>query len=328
MKISLFRAAIIFFTFFSILLSTSAQSKKDAVLDRVVAIVNNEAIPESALDRQMQLIMVRIKQGNMNAPPEDQLRKQLLDRMILEKLQLQKAKEVSVIVEEAELNSAISDIAKRDQLTLLDLKKSVEGQGIPFSQFRDTIKTELTILKLQHRELGQTITVSNAEIEQFLKSPGAQDQNNTEYHLAHILIPLPEMHTERMDLHAKKEAAEIIQKLNQGADFSELAIAKSSASNALQGGDLGWRKTPELPTLFAKIVPSLSVGTIHGPIRNDSGYHIIKLIDKRIDGIQAINSETFRNKAKDILTQRKMDERLGVWLRRLRDDSEVVINLN
>jgi len=434
----LFKILIILGGVVSFPVLANATVNKGAVLDRVVAVVNDEAIPESALNRQMQLLMMRIQQGDMTPPPQDQLRKQLLDKMILEKLQLQRAKEASIEVEENELNNTIADIAKRDNLSINDLKKSLEDQGVSFTQFRDTIKNELTILKLHHRELGQNINISATEIDQFLQSPAAQDQSNAEYHLGHILIPLPETPSEKVDHEAKKQAEELVQQLKNGADFSQIAIGKSSGAQALNGGDLGWRKAPELPTIFSKVAPTLRIGSIHGPIRDSSGYHIIKLIDKRIEGVQAattiavkkchvrqifikpsakisesdaeallnkireevvegadfsklaqkhsheansaakggdlgwlsresvvpefyksmtslqkgelskpfktalgwhliqlidarqehVASEALRNKAKDILTQRKMDERLGTWLRRLRDDSQVEIHLN
>lgn len=299
-------------------------------LDRIVAVVNHDAIPESELNRQLQLLLVRLRQSDMTLPPLSQLRKQVLDKMILEKLQLQMAKESKLEIEENTLKQAIDDIAGRDGLSVTQMKKFLEEQGISFAQFNDSIKNEILLSKLQHREVGQSITISNQDVEQFLKSPAGLDQSGVEYRMGHILISLPETASSEKIVAAEKRAKELVNQLNKGADFSQIAMAKSAGPQALNGGDLGFRKVQELPTLFAKLAPTLGAGQVLGPIRNESGFHIIKLLEKRLENSNTTNvsPQDLRTKAQEVIYQRRFEEKLATWLRRIRDEAEVQIYLN
>lgn len=311
--------------------SLIAEAKQLPVLDRIVAIVNHDAIPESELNRQTELLMLRLRQSDMALPPLTELRKQLLDKLILEKLQLQMAKDEKIKVEDSILDKTLQDIASRDNLTMDQLKKFLVEQGITFDQFRDNIKNEMIISKLQQHEITPAITISSSDVEHFLSSPTGQDQSGVEYRLGHILISLPESASDEKRAATQKQAEDLVKQLNSGGDFSKLAMAKSSGPQALNGGDLGYRRASELPTFFAKTAPSLTKGQIAGPIRNESGFHIIKLIDKRsgsdLNALHA-SKEELRNKAMDTLFQRRFEEKLMTWLRRIRDEAEVKIYLN
>lgn len=298
------------------------------VLDRMVASVNNEAITESELNRQTELLLVRLRQTETSLPSLSVLHKQLLEKMILEKCQLQIAATEGITVDEKALNQAVAEIASRDNLSIAEMQQFLEEQGISFAQFRETIKTELLLSKIQQKEVGQRITISKAEVEHFLASPAGQDQSGTEYHLSHILIPLPE-EPSKADLQKTEESANALAKeLKHGANFAKIAIAKSAGQQALEGGDLGWRNTATIPSAFAKIAPTLRVGEVYGPLRNDGGYHIIKLLDKRSPTQKQQNSTQARNKAMDTLYQRKFDELVVTWLRHLRSEAEIKIYLN
>ncbi len=292
----------------------------------MVASVNGEAITESELNRQTELLLVRLKQTDTALPSLPELHKQLLERMILEKLQKQLAASEGIEVDDATLNQAINEIAERDGISAHQMQQFLEEQGIPFSQFRETIKTEILLSKLQQKEIGQNIIISKADIENFLRSPAGQDHSGTEYHLGHILIPLPEEPSQEDQRKTVEEANTIIKALRSGADFSKTAMAKSSGQQALSGGDLGWRKIAEIPTLFAKVVQTMHKGDIIGPLKDGSGSHIIKLLDKRL--LKESSPDAMRNRAMEILYQRKFDEHLITWLRRLRSDTEVEIFLN
>ncbi len=257
-------------------------SKKLPVLDKMVASVNSEAITESQLNQQTQLLLVRLRQADAALPPLPVLRKQLLERMILEKLQLQLATVEGIEVDEPTLNQALQDIAARDNLALSQMQQFLEEQGIPFTQFRETIKTEITLSKIQQKEVGQHITVSKADIQHFLNSPAGLDQSGVEYRLGHILIPFPsEAPSKEQQQKTQERAEHIVKELKAGANFTKMAIAKSAGQQALNGGDLEWRKTESIPTAFVKVVPALQIGEIYGPIRDSSGLHIIKLLNKR-----------------------------------------------
>lgn len=306
--------------------STTAPSYSNlSVLDRVVASVNSEAITESELNRQTQLLIVRLRQTETSLPPMPVLRQQLLERMIMEKLQLQLAAIEGIKVDEKTLDQALNDIAVRDNLSRHQLQQFLEEQGVPFAHFRDTIKTEITLSRIQQKEIGQQITISKSDIDYFLNSPAGQDESGVEYHLGHILVALPESSSKEQSQKMETRAQSIVKELKEGADFAKTAIAISSDQQALKGGDLGWRKAASIPTSFVKIVPTLQIGEIYGPIRDNSGSHIIKLLDKRN---QPVCSETVRSKAMEILYQRKFDELLVPWLRHLRSDAEIEIFLN
>lgn len=311
-------------------LQAGQAKQKLPLLDRIVASVNNEAITESELNRQTKLLAARLQQTDADLPPLPTLHKQLLEKMILEKLQLQLATEQGIDVEPAAVNQTIKEMASRDGLSVHQMEQFLEEQGISPNQFRETIKREMTLAKLQQKEVGQKITISKAEIENFLSSPTGSDQLGVEYRLGHILIALPgeeSLSPEQIQsLQTKAEMA--VKELKAGANFAKTAIAKSAGQQAFNGGDLGWRTIGEIPTIFAKIVPTLHEGEIYGPIRDNSGFHIIKLLDKRKTKAMAASSEAARNKALETLYQRKFDEFLVSWLRTLRAESEVKTYLN
>lgn len=303
--------------------------EKLPVLDRIVATVNRDAISESELNRQTQVLLLRLRQSDMELPSFETVRKQLLDKLILEKVQLQMAKEQGISVTDEELNAAIEDIAKRDKLSTDQMYDILKEQGMTEDQFKDNIKNEMIISRLQQREIGHQIIISNSDVEQFLNSPHGQDHTGVEYRLGHILISLPETPTTEQVTQAQKKAEDLVKQLKAGGDFAQIAMAKSSGPQALNGGDLGFRTRQELPTLFAKLIGNLNKGELMGPVRNDSGFHIIKLLDKR-SGNQDENTtkDDLKAKATDAIFQRRFEEKLATWLRRVRDDAEVHIYLN
>jgi len=313
--------------------ATTAAPQSLPVLDRMVASVNDEAITESELKRQTELLLVRLRQTETPLPALPVLHKQLLEKMIMEKLQLQLAAAEGIEVDEKTLNQAIQEIASRDGLSVSQMQEFLVEQGIPVEQFRQTIKTELTLSKIQQKELGHRINISKTEVEHFLKSPAGQDHSGVEYRLGHILIPLPESPSAEQLQAVERQATAIVKELKAGADFAKVAIAKSAGQQALSGGDLGWRQADEVPTIFAKLTPTLRVGEVYGPIRDASGFHIIKLLSKRSIGEPSESNakgdgDSLRHKAMEKLYQRKFEEILVAWLRRLRSDAEIKIYLN
>ncbi len=286
---------LVFCVFVLTPLSLSAQ-----VLNRTIATVNDDAITESELVFQTNLLTLRSKQNESELPPTTELQKQVLERMISEKLQLQQAKELKIEIDENTLNQTIQEMASRDGLSLEQMREFLDDQKISFDDFRDNIKKELTISRLQQQELGPHITISKTDVDNFLNSPEGQDQTGIEYHLGHILLSFGENSLPQEVQKTEKNAKEIIQQLRAGADFAQLAMSKSSGQQALNGGDLGWRKAAELPTLFAKQTPTLQVGEVFGPIRNNNGFHIIKLLDKRANGSTTLKTQ-FETHVRQIL---------------------------
>jgi len=266
---------------FSVLAKPGTSPKKFQSLDRMVAIVNNDTITTSELDYQTQLLLLRLRQNETELPPIAELKKQILERLIMEKLQLQIAAEAGIEIDDSTLNQTLHEIASRDGIPLEQMRGFLEEQGIPYNYFKDTVKKELTLSKLQQREVGQNITVSKVDIDNFLDSPQGQDKTGTEYRLGHILLSLSETPSPEEIQATKKQAEEMVKQLRAGANFSQMAMAKSAGQQALNGGDLGFRKGTEVPTLFAKQASLMQVNEVFGPIKNTSGFHIIKLLEKR-----------------------------------------------
>lgn len=262
----------------------AAPSKGHSVLDKMVASVNDEAITESELDKQTQLILIRLKPTELTLPPMSVLKKQVLDRMIIDRIQMQQAKELGIEIDQATVNQTLNDMVKHDDLSFDEWRQFLEDQGVSFEYFKDSVKNELLISRLQQQEVGKMVSVSNIDVDHFVNSPAGQDQSGTEYRIGHILIALPE-NASVDTIHKKNEEAKnIVQQLKTGSNFAQMAMARSNGQHALEGGDLGFRKTAEIPSLFAKEAALLQIGEVYGPIKNESGFHIIKLIDKRIEG--------------------------------------------
>lgn len=254
---------------------------KPAPIDGIAAVVNESIIPKSVLAQHVRLISQQIEKSSGSAPDLTVLEKQVLEHLVLNEIQLQMAKRTGIQVNETDLDMAIENIAKQSQMTVTQLREALVQEGVNFDHYRENIRNQMVIHQLQQRDLMHEIHVSDQEIKQFLQSPNGLLGMSQEFRLSHILIPLSESPSpEEIDAGALK-AKHIVDKLRQGQDFAQVALAESHGQQALNGGDLGWRKLPELPTLFEKIVGTLSLGDIPDPIRSNSGFHVIKLVDKR-----------------------------------------------
>ncbi len=252
-------------------------------LDKVVAVVNGDIISQSELDSYTKLVLAEMQQApGTTLPAKNVLQEQVLNRMIMDRIQIQLAAQVGIEVDSLTVSQALQSIAKDHGQTIEALKNSVEARGIKFHEYRDLIKTEITIQNLQGKEVHQEITVAKAEIESYLNSPAGQDNSGTEYRISHILLLTPDAPTPDQLKKVQQDAEQLVSQIKNGADFAKLAMTKSAGSQALKGGDLGWRSSGELPTLFVPYMSSLKVGETSGPIRSSSGFHIIRLQEKRV----------------------------------------------
>lgn len=257
-------------------------STKAEVLDYIVAVVNEEVITYTALQRKLQETVTGLRRRQVNIPPSDKLEKRLLENMIMRTLQLQLAKQIALEVDDNSLNTMLRKIAAQEQQTLQDFRLTVERDGYNFQTFREELREEMLIRRLQQRQVINRINVSEREIETFLANQAQQrDEKDKEYHLLHILVALPEAASPETIATKRQKAEEIVAKLQAGADFKEIAFTHSDSQLAFEGGDLGWRKVGEIPTLFVEAVKKMAIDNITGPIRNTSGFHIIKLMGKR-----------------------------------------------
>ena len=266
------------FAFFLFSLLCLCQVHADP-LDRTIAIVNDGVISQVELTQRLNLAK---KHLSLNPSiPDSVLQAQLLDQMILEKIEQQMAERSGIQIQDALVEQTIQSIAEENQLSLMDFQKRLRTDGIAYEQFREQIRSDLMIQQLQKRDLANQIVVSEREIDQYLRSKEGQDVAGAEYRVGHILIALPPAPSSTQIAQAQAETAKLLEQLRHGEDFAATAIRHSKSPQALQGGDLGWRKAEELPTLFGQKVLEMKAGQIAGPYRNASGFHIIKLNDKR-----------------------------------------------
>ena len=250
-------------------------------IDRIIAVVNDDVITASELDKELNTIKLQLRAQNTTLPAAETLRAQVLDRVVLKRLQLQLAGVNHVKIDDEALNRTILNIATQNKLSLSEFRNVLDGDGVNFEDYRENIRTEMTLAQLRQRQVTNRIVVTDQEVDEFLETQAVQGVVTDEFRLSHILIVVPDAATvEQVDT-AQKKAAGVLADLRAGADFAQTALSVSGGAQALQGGDLGWRKLGQLPTLFSNIVTTMKVGDLSAPIRSPSGFHLIKLVDKR-----------------------------------------------
>ncbi len=248
-------------------------------INRIVAVVNNDVIVRTELDEQLRQVRAQLAESGTPPPPVAVLEKQVLERLILGRLQMQIAESSGIRINDEELNATVARIAQSNGLSIREFRDILERDGYNFSQFREQIREELLISQVRTRSVESRITVSNRDVENFLAMQSRQGEQADEYRLLHILIALPEGASPEQIGAAKEKAQSVLDELNAGADFSELAVAVSDGQRALDGGDLGWRKASQLPSIFAEVVPDLQQGGVSDLIRSPAGFHIVKVVE-------------------------------------------------
>jgi peptidyl-prolyl cis-trans isomerase SurA len=251
------------------------------VVDRVVAIVNDEALTQFELDDARRMVQQQLKVQKVQPPAADVLDKQVLERLITQRALLQEAKEGGVKIDDSQVERAIQRIAQENKLSAEEFRKALAQENIPYSKYRDDIRNEMIVQRLREREVDSKVQVSDAEVDQYLATLKAQNAGETEYRLAHILVTVPEQASSEQIESRRRRAEEALRSIKSGADFAQVAAAFSDATDALQGGSLGWRSGARLPTVFAEAVREQKVGTVSGVMRSAAGFHIVKLLEKR-----------------------------------------------
>jgi peptidyl-prolyl cis-trans isomerase SurA len=267
-------------------------SDKGVMLDRVAAVVNDGVVLRSELEEQMSLVGERLKAQGLEMPPADVLRQQVLERLILQELQIQRAQRAGIRVNDENLNQALAEVAQRNNIGLAQLPAALAAQGIDYGAYRETVRREMTIQVLQQRDVIQRINVSPRELEQFLEKQKSRPSELNEYNLSHILIAVPQEATPQQLEDATRRADDVVNRARQGEDFARLAVAYSNSQTALEGGALGWRRGPEIPTVLADLVVGLKPGEISAPLRTPSGYHIVRLNEVRGADQQVVIEQT------------------------------------
>jgi peptidyl-prolyl cis-trans isomerase SurA len=253
-------------------------------LDRIIAVVENDVILEGELEREVNTVRVRMTESKAQLPPETVLRKQVLEKMIMDKLQRQLAEKAGVNISEEMLNSSAADIAQRNNMSLEQFRSELEASGISYQAFLENMRNEIVISQLRAKEIGGRIKVSDSEVEHYMGTEGAASGTEaTQYHLGHILIAVKEGASSSEIQKAQIRATTLVKKLRAGQDFSQAAISESEDSNALNGGDLGWRTINDIPTQLVDGIKQMHLNDVSDPIRSSSGFHIIKMLGLKSD---------------------------------------------
>lgn len=260
---------------------TAGASAGVSELNSIAAIVDDDVITAVELEQKFNQITAQLRRNRTPLPDPDGLRRQVLERLIVERLQLAEAKRIGIQIDDEELNRIITNIATNNQLTLEQFRQVLAKDQIGFAAFREEIRSEVTVTRLRTRRIDNRVTVSEQEVDNFLLTRGEDQDQRTEYRLAHILISVPEAASPDQVQAARRKAEQVRERLAAGDNFAQVAASSSDGQQSLEGGDLGWRKAAELPTLFIDQVASLAVGGLSELIRSPSGYHILQLLDKR-----------------------------------------------
>lgn len=262
-------------------------------LDRVVAIVDNDVIMHSQLQQRLDEVRQNLARRGGELPPGDALAAQVLERLIVENLQLQLGERSGIRIGDEELNQALATIAQRNNLSLEQFRAALARDGLSYEDAREQVRRELVISRVRQRRVAERVQVSEQEVQNFLASDLGKLQLGEEYRLANILVPLAEGASPADIQRAEQRARDLYAQLQRGADFARLAVANSASENALDGGEIGWRKAAQLPPPFDAMLGQMRVGEVSEPLRTPPGFILLKLLDKR-GGEQGVVREEVR----------------------------------
>ncbi|HFQ8613622.1 TPA: peptidylprolyl isomerase SurA [Salmonella enterica subsp. enterica serovar Bovismorbificans] len=251
------------------------------VVDKVAAVVNNGVVLESDVDGLMQSVKLNAGQAGQQLPDDATLRHQILERLIMDQIILQMGQKMGVKITDEQLDQAIANIAKQNNMTMDQMRSRLAYDGLNYSTYRNQIRKEMIISEVRNNEVRRRITVLPQEVDALAKQIGTQNDASTELNLSHILIALPENPTSEQVNDAHRQAESIVEEARNGADFGKLAITYSADQQALKGGQMGWGRIQELPGIFAQALSTAKKGDIVGPIRSGVGFHILKVNDLR-----------------------------------------------
>jgi len=298
-----------------IVLALPAAKAEEVLLERIVALVNDEIVLASELEAEIASVTVELQQRNVQIPPDEELQRQVLERLVMQTLQMNVAERRGIRVDSATLDSAVQRVAERNSLTLTGLRDALREQGIDMAQFREQMRRDIMLTRLRQQEMDDRVDVTDQEIEQFL----SRNKDDTrEYRLGRILISVPEAASAEAIAEAETQANRVVQRLSEGESFPRVAAAESDARNALEGGDLGWRPATELPAAAAEAISDLEPGETTAPLRTPAGFQIYQLQEIRDPDQRLIEQAQIRHiliETNEIVT----DEDARLRLESLRD---------
>jgi len=274
-------AALLLASFGTAYAQSKDLSSTGVLLDRVAAVVNDGIVLRSDVEQQLQTISERLQQQGQQLPPRNVLRQQILERLVLQELQMQRADRLGLKVADEQVNAALNDVAARNKIKFSDLPSALEAQGLNYRDYRDEIRREMTLQMLRQRDVIARVYVSPREVDQCVAKRKASPNADNEFNLAHILVATPSTATEKQIAERTSRAQGVYERARNNEDFAQLAITYSDSGTALEGGALGWRKASQLPSFVADIIPTMQAGGVTEPIRTPSGLHIFKVLEVR-----------------------------------------------
>lgn len=300
-------------------------SGESVEVDRIVAVVGDEVITRNELESRINSAVSQLRRQNIQLPPEDVLERQMLERLITDRVQLITARETGLRITDNQLDQAIARIAASNKLTVADFRQALEKDGVVFSRFREEIRGEMMISQVRERDVDSKVSVSEGEIDNYL-SQVAQEGERFEYAVSHILLRSPEGTTPEQLEKLRQKGEMVLGKLKKGEDFAQVAAAYSDAPDGLRGGDLGFRPLDEMPVLFAETVEKLKNGEISPLLRSANGFHIIKLRDKRggdaMPQVQQTHARHILVRVNELLSERDAKQKLVVLRERLQHGAD------
>jgi len=261
-------------------MSLAVQAERK-LLDRVVAIVDDDVILQTQLEARVNTIVGRLSAQGTGLPPRQMLEQRVLEQLIAESVQLQMADKMGMRISDNELNETLANIARSNGMTMAQFESQLAEEGVTYQQAREQIRNEMLTSRVQQRQVGNRVRITDNEVENYLQAQAGAGSDGAEYRLAYIFIQVDEPGNEASVRQARNLADNLRQQILDGRDFREVAVAESDASNALEGGDMGWRSESQLPSLVAPVVPGLEPGVPSAVLENNSGFHLVMVMDKR-----------------------------------------------
>lgn len=275
------RRIVAFLFAFALAAAALAAGQPVTDIDRIVAVVNNDVITANELDKRMAEARQQLEAQKIKAPPEDVLRRQLLERLVIEQIQLQLASQTGIRTTDQDVDQAVQTIAGRNNMTVDALYDVVRRQGLSRDEYREQIRNQIAIQQLVEREVNNHVTVSESEVNNFLENNRLRAGRDVEYNVSHIFIPVPDSASPQQIQSAKQRADDVVRQLQTGEDFARAAVTYSQGPEALKGGALGWRGVGQLPELFVAALEKLKPGEVSEALRGPNGFHILKLNERR-----------------------------------------------
>ncbi|PPD56730.1 MAG: molecular chaperone SurA [Methylotenera sp.] len=276
-----FKPLLLILLFSSNLLMAATNVDSTVKMDRIIAIVDQGVITEQELNDRVNTVSSQLEKQGTSLPPKEVLEKQILERLIVDSLQLQLASQTGIKVDDTQLDKTIERIASQNKLTVAEFKAALESDGLSLRKFREDIRNEITISRLRERDVDNRLTVSDGEIDNYLTTQANRGDEQDEYEISHILIRAPEDSSPEDLEKVRVKTENALQELASGKDFTEVSASFSDTPNALEGGQLGWKNGAQIPTLFLDAVKGMQVGEISKPLRSPNGFHILKLTNRR-----------------------------------------------